>query len=336
VVLAAGAGGVAGGTMHLVGHAAVKSLLFLAAGAWLSALGTKRLDALRGAARRWPAVGAAFLVGALALAGLPPLSLWVTKDEALSALLERWPALYALGLAASVVGAVYATKAVVILLGPPPSADEAEVGYDTEQPGTRRVGFAMRLPLVALAVPAAALGVLGLPPVSAAMARAVGQPDAPSARGWELAASAVGALTAAALTWWWGGRPVPLPRTGLAGLAGLTGWLAGWLAGWLRLEALARLVVVRPTLALARALARFDDHILDAAVEAVARAGRGAAQVADRRVEPVVDGAVDGVGAGARRLARLARRPQTGLAHQYYAQLAATVLLLALVFVLVR
>src|SRR5216683_2466648 len=70
MVLAAGAGGVTGGVMQLVAHAATKSLLFLAAGAWLTALGTKQLGALHGAARQYPVVGAAFTVGALTLAGL--------------------------------------------------------------------------------------------------------------------------------------------------------------------------------------------------------------------------------------------------------------------------
>ncbi|OEV12127.1 NADH dehydrogenase, partial [Streptomyces nanshensis] len=68
MVLAAGSGGVAAGTVQLVAHAAVKSGLFLAAGIWLTALGTRQLPALRGAARRWPSVGAAFAAGALALA----------------------------------------------------------------------------------------------------------------------------------------------------------------------------------------------------------------------------------------------------------------------------
>ena len=50
VVLAAGVGGVAAGTAQLVAHAATKALLFLVAGLWLAALGTKQLDGLRGAA----------------------------------------------------------------------------------------------------------------------------------------------------------------------------------------------------------------------------------------------------------------------------------------------
>ena len=78
-------------------HAFVKSTLFLAAGAWLSVLGTRELTGLRGAARRTPAVGALFVVAGLALAGLPPLSLWATKDAVLVAAQQRSPALYVVG-----------------------------------------------------------------------------------------------------------------------------------------------------------------------------------------------------------------------------------------------
>ncbi|PRW61636.1 hypothetical protein CEP50_19675, partial [Actinopolyspora mortivallis] len=48
VVLAAGTGGVFGGTAHLVAHAATKAALFLVAGAWLVGFGTERLVELRG------------------------------------------------------------------------------------------------------------------------------------------------------------------------------------------------------------------------------------------------------------------------------------------------
>lgn len=51
MVLAAGAGATTGGTLQLIAHAAAKSLLFLAAGAWLTALGTQQLPELLGAAR---------------------------------------------------------------------------------------------------------------------------------------------------------------------------------------------------------------------------------------------------------------------------------------------
>lgn len=138
MVLAAGSGGVAAGTTQLVAHAATKSALFLAAGAWLTALGTKLLPALRGAARSYPLVGAAFTVGALTLAGLPPLSLWAAKDEVLAAARTEGPGLYAVGLAAAAVAAVYSVKAVWYVTRPLPENPAA--GYDTEgtAPGVPR------------------------------------------------------------------------------------------------------------------------------------------------------------------------------------------------------
>ncbi|WP_175409590.1 proton-conducting transporter membrane subunit, partial [Streptomyces sp. TRM64462] len=134
MVLAAGTAGVAGGTAHLVAHAAVKAGLFLAAGAWLTALGTQQLTALRGAARSYPLVGAAFTASALALAGLAPLSLWATKDEILAAAratgTAHGTALYAVGLTAAAVSAVYSVRALRYVL--PPPADDA-TRYDTER-----------------------------------------------------------------------------------------------------------------------------------------------------------------------------------------------------------
>ncbi len=189
MVLAAGAGGVAAGTSQLVAHAATKSALFLAAGAWLTALGTKALPALRGAARRYPLVGVTFTIAAASLAGLPPLSLWVTKDEVLAAALARSPALYVTGLAGAVISAVYSAKAAWFVWQPEPA--EAETGWDTEQPGTREVAAPARAPLVALAGCAAVLGVLGLPPLAQTIEHLVGARGEASPGVGDLAASAL-------------------------------------------------------------------------------------------------------------------------------------------------
>ncbi|RSM65149.1 hypothetical protein DMH04_49765 [Kibdelosporangium aridum] len=104
MVLAAGTGGVQAGTAHLVAHAATKSLLFLGAGAWLTLLGTKQLSQLTGAARKYPLIGITFTIGALSLAGIPPLSLWITKDAVLS---TAPTAIYIVGLAAVIISGVY-------------------------------------------------------------------------------------------------------------------------------------------------------------------------------------------------------------------------------------
>jgi NADH:ubiquinone oxidoreductase subunit 5 (subunit L)/multisubunit Na+/H+ antiporter MnhA subunit len=357
MVLAAGVGATAAGALQLVAHAVTKSLLFLGAGAWLAALGTRDLGELRGAARRHPLVGATFTVGAAALAGLPPLSLWLAKDAVLAAALERSTALYVAGLAAAVVSAGYSAKAVWWVWQPVPV-----VGSVEDLPtGEGQVPAAMRVPLVLLAAFAAALGLLALP---------LALDAAPAL--WERVVSALLAVAAVAVALRAGDR-LPEPRP---------------LAGWLGLERAAHALLVRPVLALAHALARFDDRGLDRAVVAVPRGVRGSARAlaaaddrgldravravprgvralarglaaaddrgldaavigtaratralataVDRRGEFSVDGVVRLVAAGGRSLGRLARRPQTGQIHQYYAQAAAALAVLALLVVVVR
>ena len=345
VVMGAGLASVSGGAAHLVAHASTKALLFLAAGAWLSALGTKQLAGLRGVARRWRLVGWAAAAGALSLAGVAPLALWATKDAVLAAALEESPWLYAAGLAAAALSAAYAGKILVILWRQLSQHDHAEVEahLDEEEPGTRHVGMLERVPLIALALGAVVLGVLALPPFGDTVARALGEePLHPTPL--EMAASVVVALGVLALVWW---RPVPEP---------------GWALAWLGLERATQALVVRPTLALAEALARFDDRVLDRGVAGSAAAALGLARRAatfdDRVLDGAVettsraslwtaaraardddrwfDGAVEGLAAQLRRLGRLARRPQTGQLHQYYIQAVAVLAIGVLLLVTVR
>jgi NADH:ubiquinone oxidoreductase subunit 5 (subunit L)/multisubunit Na+/H+ antiporter MnhA subunit len=77
--LATGApAGVAGSVYHLVNHALFKSLLFLCAGAIVHRTGVTSLAEMGGLLRRWPAVAAAFTVGAASIAGIPPLGGYVS------------------------------------------------------------------------------------------------------------------------------------------------------------------------------------------------------------------------------------------------------------------
>ena len=71
--------GFAGGLLHVWNHAAFKSLLFYSAGAVIHATGTREIDALGGLLRRMRFTGAAFLLGAVAISGLPPLNGFVSE-----------------------------------------------------------------------------------------------------------------------------------------------------------------------------------------------------------------------------------------------------------------
>jgi NADH-quinone oxidoreductase subunit L len=287
VLLAAGAAG----TAHLVAHAFTKSLLFLCAGAWLTAVGTKNLDELRGVARRHPLVGVTFTAGALALAGIPPLSLWVTKDRLLAAALDESVPLYLAGLAAAALSAAYAGRALA-LVWLPSTQDRVAVPR------------AEQVVLPPLAAGAVALGVIAWSDTT----------------WWEPALSGVMALLVTALTAWVVRRrdlPAPAP-----------------LLHWLGLEKLARTVVARPTLAVADRLARFDDKAVAGSVRATAAVGTAFARVVDRRVEWSVDGVVHLLAQGFAALGRLARRPQTGQLHHYYAQAVVALAALAVLLLL--
>jgi NADH-quinone oxidoreductase subunit L len=317
VVLAAGVGATAAGTAHLVAHAAVKALLFLAAGAWLEALGSKRLPALLGAARRWPALGALAVAALLALAGLPPLSLWATKDAVLAATLAHSPALYAAGLVATALAAAYAVTALVVVVRGDPAA---ATGLDAEEPGTREVAPRVVVALVPLAVVAVAGGVLTLPEV---LDRLPGSPPV-EPTGAELLLSSLVALASAALVVVLAARrggPVPVHAPRL-------------LTEWLRLEAMTHAAVVRPCLRAADVAARVDDRVLSRGVSRVAGGTLRAASAAvrgDLRLARVVDA----VGAGAGSTGRAVRRSAgSGQLHHYYLQLVLGVLL-TLVVVLV-
>jgi multicomponent Na+:H+ antiporter subunit D len=70
--------GLAGGAYQLVNHAAFKALLFLAAGAIVHRTGLTKLSQMGGLARRMPIIAAAFVLGSLSIAGLPPLNGYVS------------------------------------------------------------------------------------------------------------------------------------------------------------------------------------------------------------------------------------------------------------------
>jgi hydrogenase-4 component F len=80
IATAVGVGGPTGllaGLFHLLNHAITKSLLFFAAGELVQRYGTRRIARIRGAARAVPVAGPLFLLGALAIAGLPPSGIFV-------------------------------------------------------------------------------------------------------------------------------------------------------------------------------------------------------------------------------------------------------------------
>lgn len=88
MVYAIGVGGVFASTFHLLSHAVFKALLFLAAGAVIHATGTRDMRRMGNVGKQMPFVRNVFILGALALAGLPILNGFWSKELILEAGLE--------------------------------------------------------------------------------------------------------------------------------------------------------------------------------------------------------------------------------------------------------
>ncbi|HVR84666.1 MAG TPA: proton-conducting transporter membrane subunit [Planctomycetota bacterium] len=71
--------GLAGGLLHVWNHSLFKPLLFMGAGSVIHSLGTREIDRMGGLARSMPRTALLFLVGALAISGLPPLNGFVSE-----------------------------------------------------------------------------------------------------------------------------------------------------------------------------------------------------------------------------------------------------------------
>jgi len=88
MMAAAGAGASAAGFLHLLTHGLFKALLFLAAGAVIHAVGTNDIFRMGGLFRAMPQTAIVFVVGTLALAGVPPLAGFYSKEAVLGGVWE--------------------------------------------------------------------------------------------------------------------------------------------------------------------------------------------------------------------------------------------------------
>ena len=96
--------GLAGTTYHLLNHALFKALLFLCAGAVIHTTGVTNLSEMGGLARRKPALAGAFVLGTLAIAGVPPLNGYISLSLVHQGLLDtQQPAALVVMVAADVV-----------------------------------------------------------------------------------------------------------------------------------------------------------------------------------------------------------------------------------------
>lgn len=89
MMLALGSAGYVAGVFHLFTHAFFKALLFLAAGSIIHAVSTQNIDQMGGLWKKLRVTGILFLIGTMAISGVPLLSGFFSKDEILIATWEQ-------------------------------------------------------------------------------------------------------------------------------------------------------------------------------------------------------------------------------------------------------
>ncbi len=154
MMLGLGVGGLSAGTFHLMTHAFFKALLFLCAGSVIHAVHTQDIWKMGGLMKKMKVTGMAFVIGTLALAGVPPFAGFWSKDEILvTAWNNHHPVLFAVALLTSLLTAFYMGRLIfVVLFGEKRSDTHAH-----ESPAT------MTVPLIVLSLFAAGAGFIGSP-----------------------------------------------------------------------------------------------------------------------------------------------------------------------------
>ena len=308
--LAVGLGAFANGMFHLMTHAFFKALLFMAAGIVIHALaGEQDMRKMGGLRSLMPLTYWAFLVGALALTGVPPFSGFFSKDSILAAALDQgWygQVLWVAGLAGAFLTGLYTFRMLFIAFWGEPSPFAREHFHELKRDV---VGYSLAVPVGVLTVLAALGGFFQFGGVWTAVSNWL-DPVAPPLVEPSGVQEAVSSVLAVAL--------------GLAGI-GLAWWIYG-----------ARKAEVPRVPALQTLFERkfYVDELYDALFY---RPAVFLALMLGGWIErPLVFGSIRELSEGVRELGLGTRRLQTGLVRTYALAIAASLAVVTVVFVTVR
>ena len=159
MVLGVGVGSFSGGVFHLMTHACFKALLFLGAGSVMHAMsGELDIHKMGNLKAKLPTTRWTFLVGCLAIAGVPPLAAFFSKDMILeAAFASGHVVLWFIGLTAAGMTAFYMFRAYFLAFEGKSRVDHHTEHHLHESPPT------MTVPLMILAVLSIVAGWVGLP-----------------------------------------------------------------------------------------------------------------------------------------------------------------------------
>ncbi len=316
--LGAGIGAYANGMFHLMTHAFFKALLFLGAGIVIHALvGEQDIRKMGGLRGLMPKTFVAMLIGAGALAALPPLSGFFSKDSILASALAREDGfgyvLYAVGLAGALLTAMYTFRMIFVVFLGEPSAFVREHHHAHQG---KEGPFSMTAPVAVLAVLAVIGGWIQI-----------------AGTGWHPLADFLDPVVAVEREHLALVEPTVTQDYVTAALSVALS-LAGIALAWLIYGARRREAPRQPFLQ--RVLERkfYCDEAYDFAFY---RPAAATARGWTRWIEgPLIGGSIAGLAGGTRELGRGLSEAQTGFLRTYALAIASGLAVLALVFVSVR
>jgi len=304
--LAVGSGAYTAAIFHMVTHAFFKALLFLGAGSVIHGMHHEQDMRRMGAVRKWmPITAGTFIIGWLAIAGVPPFAGFWSKDDILLAAYDKNLALWIVGLVTALLTAYYMTRQVIMVFYGEARWHDAHDDHGAHGDfHPHESPWMMVTPLVVLAALSVVGGGMNLPfsetteRLAAWLEPAFGAHHSDTAK-------------------------LPLALVAIAvGLVGIAGAIAVY--------ALKKAKPVEPAI-----LA--DAWGYDRAVSSfMGGPGRKAFDGVAWADAHIVDGAVNGTGELVRGTAGKVRRLQTGNVRNYAAAIASGVVLLLVWFVIVR
>ncbi len=318
--LGLGVGAYAAGVFHLMTHAFFKSLLFLSAGSVIHALsGEQDMRKMGGLKEHIPWTYRVFLIGAIAIAGVPGFSGFFSKDEILASAYASGNYLpWLLGVAGAAMTAFYMFRLIFLAFFGQGRMEEEVKHHIHESPAV------MLTPLKILAVLSIIGGFVGLPAVLGGkswfgkfLASTTGHHELHLSHGTELALMALSVgvgLLGIFLAYW-----IYVKKNGAPAewLSGKCRWLYRLLVNKYFIDAFYNGVIVKGVMKLGTLLGQFDLGVIDGIVNGASFLTKQVSRLSIWVDTYVVDGAVNGTAAVGYHFSKNLRRVQTGYLSNY-------------------
>jgi NADH-quinone oxidoreductase subunit L len=167
--LGLGVGAYTGAVFHVMTHAFFKALLFLGAGSVIHAMHHEQdIRHMGGLRKRLPITHITFLIGCIAIAGIPPFSGFFSKDEILAAAFNFHRGESSLGTILFIIGVITAGLTAFYMFRLYATTFLGKFrGTHEQEHHLHESPIAMTLPLIVLAILAIAGGFVGIPEVFA-------------------------------------------------------------------------------------------------------------------------------------------------------------------------